>query len=258
MKICVTGKGGVGKTTIVAILARILVGDGWRVFVIDADPDANMAQALGLPRDKKITPLSEMADLIEERTGARPGSTGGIFRLNPAVEDIPEKYFIEHDGVYLGVMGGPRSGGGGCACPENTFIRTLLDHLLVDRGEAVILDMEAGIEHLGRGTARAVEVMIVVVEPGRKSIQTAFRIRDLARDLKVPRLVVVGNKVRSEEDKRMIGENLEDFEILGFLPFMEEIASSDRDGTSLFRQEILTAVRTILAGIFKKESLPMK
>lgn len=230
MKIAISGKGGAGKTLLAALLARSLSRDGYKVLAIDADPDANLAAALGFPRPYEIKPIAEMKELIEERTGAKPGSIGGFFKLNPKVDDIPDRYCAEHDGIKLMVMGAPRPGGSGCFCPENALLRSLMRHLLLERKEAVIMDMEAGIEHLGRGTAEAVDALIVVVEPGMRSIETAHRIKSMAQDLGIRRLFAVGNKVRSEEDKKFLSRNMEGFEILGFIPYDERVIDAEMRG----------------------------
>jgi len=230
VKIAISGKGGAGKTLLAALLARSLSRDGYKVLAIDADPDANLAAALGFPRPYEIKPIAEMKELIEERTGAKPGSIGGFFKLNPKVDDIPDRYCAEHDGIKLMVMGAPRPGGSGCFCPENALLRSLMRHLLLERKEAVIMYMEAGIEHLGRGTAEAVDALIVVVEPGMRSIETAHRIKSMAQDLGIRRLFAVGNKVRSEEDKKFLSRNMEGFEILGFIPYDERVIDAEMRG----------------------------
>jgi len=198
----------VGKTTLAAALALRFAEEGRKVIAIDADPDSNLAATLGFPEPERIVPLIEMKALIAERTGAEPGSFGAYFKLNPKVDDIPERYAPEHRGIRLLVMGGLRKGGSGCFCPEHAFLKALLAHLLVGREDIVILDMEAGIEHLGRGTAQAVDALIVVVEPSRRSIETALRIQELASELGVRKVFVVGNKVRDAEDVDFIRAHL--------------------------------------------------
>jgi len=252
MKIAVTGKGGVGKTTLAAGLIKHFAGEGKQVFAIDADPDTNLAFTLAFPEPSKITPLIEMKKLIEERTGAKPGTRAPFFKMNPRVDDIPDKYFLEHDGIKLAVMGTVRGGGLGCTCPENAFLKALLSHLLLERDEVVILDMEAGIEHLGRGTARAVDELIIVVEPGRRSIETAFRIRDLASQIKVKHVSVVGNKIRDKKDKNHLLSNMPDFNFLGFLSFNKESIEADINGFSVwekgkhFRIEVESIAKKLL------------
>ncbi|MFC2062706.1 AAA family ATPase [Chloroflexota bacterium] len=230
MKIAISGKGGVGKTLLASLLARVFVGSGHDVIAIDADPDANLAAALGFPHSVKITPISEMSELIEERTGAKPGQTAPFFRLNPKVDDLPEKYSVKHDGVRLMVMGRIKRGGTGCYCPEGALLQALLAHLLVGRDEVVILDMEAGIEHLARGTAQGVDKLLIVVEPGNRSIETARRINSLARDIGLKNVAVVGNKVRSAEDREFLVSALPNFNFLGFIPYDQAVVDADLAG----------------------------
>ncbi|MBA7469952.1 Light-independent protochlorophyllide reductase iron-sulfur ATP-binding protein [subsurface metagenome] len=217
MKLAITGKGGVGKTTLAAGLALSFSQDGKKVIAIDADPDSNLAATLGFPEPEKIIPLVEMKELIAERTGVEPGTVGGYFKLNPKVDDIPDKFSKEHQSIKLLLMGRVKKGGSGCFCPENAFLKAILSYLFFSREDIVILDMEAGIEHLGRGTAEGVDGLIVVVEPSMRSIETAFRIKSLAEDLKIDKVFLVGNKVHSDEDIDFIRKNSSDFEILGFI-----------------------------------------
>ena len=227
MKIAVSGKGGVGKTTVAGMLARMFAAGGYQVIAIDADPDANLASALGFPDADKITPIAEMKSLIEERTGAKPGAFGGYFKMNPTVQDLPERLSVEKDGIKLMVMGTVKSGGSGCVCPESVLLKALVTNLVVYRKEVVIMDMEAGLEHLGRGTTRSVDKLIVVVEPGRRSVDTARHIRALAEGLGLSRIAVVGNKIRGERDVAYLRKHLEGFEILGFVPYDEAIVEAD-------------------------------
>src|SRR5208337_5564057 len=154
MKVAVSGKGGVGKTTLAGVMARVLAGRGHKILAIDADPDANLASAIGVSQEElaKIKPLAQMKDLIEERTGAQKGSYGAYFKLNPQVEDLPDRFSVSKDGVKLMVLGTIPQGGGGCFCPENVVLKSLLAHAFIERDEYLIVDMEAGLEHLGRGT----------------------------------------------------------------------------------------------------------
>ena len=204
MKIAVSGKGGVGKTTFAAFLIKALALEGKKVLAIDADPDANLAQALGVRDSDKIVPISQMKELIEERTEAKVGSMGSFFKLNPKVDDLPEKLSVEANGVKVMVMGGVKKGGAGCICPESILLKTLISHIVLARDEVVILDMEAGLEHLGRATAMSVDQLIVVVEPGRRSVETAFQIRRLAGDIGVKKLNFVGNKIRTAKDEAFL------------------------------------------------------
>jgi CO dehydrogenase maturation factor len=227
MKIAISGKGGVGKTLLASLLSRKFTAAGYSVLAIDADPDANLAASLDFPHPEGIIPLSEMSDLIEERTGARPGEIGSFFKLNPKVDDLPEKYAVEHDGIRLMVMGRVKRGGTGCYCAEGILLQGLLSHLLLRRDEVVILDMEAGIEHLARGTARGVDRLIIVVEPGRRSIETAMRVRQLAQDIGLKSISLVANKVRSPADREHLVKSLPDADFLGFIPYDPAIVDAD-------------------------------
>ncbi len=234
MKIAVSGKGGVGKTTFTALLARNLDEDGHPVLAIDADPDANLAAALGIPDANRITPISEMKDLIFERTEAQPGTIGGFFKLNPKVDDLPDALSARLGNIKLMRLGGVKKGGSGCICPESTLLRALVTHIVLVRGEVVVMDMEAGIEHLGRATAQSVDKLIVVVEPGRRSIDTAGHIRQLAGEIGLKNIAVVGNKIRSDKDEAFLKTHLSDFEFLGFLPYDDALIEADLNGISPF------------------------
>lgn len=231
LKIAVGGKGGVGKTTVTALLARCLAAEGKnRVIAIDADPVANLAAGLGIPEDEPITPIAELSDLIAERTGAKPGTMGGFFTLNPKVDDIPDRFSKEKDGVKLLVMGTVQSGGSGCICPESTILKALMNHLVLFRDEIVLMDMEAGVEHLGRATSGSVDALVVVVNPGARSRNAAHKIRKLGEDIGIKNIVVLGNRVRSAEDIELIRNSLPDFPLLGCIPEHDEIVKADRMG----------------------------
>ena len=230
IKLAVTGKGGVGKTTISSLLCKAFSESGYSVLAVDADPDANLSSALGFPADIQITPLVEMKELIEERTGAKPGSIGSFFKLNPKVDDLPEKLWKEKDGIKLLLMGTVKSGGSGCICPESTILKTMIQNLLLYRKEAVIMDMEAGIEHLGRATAQAVDQLIVVVEPGRRSVETATRIKELADDIGLSKISIVANKVQNDSDRAFIENSVTNIPVLGFLPYNDIIRTADMKG----------------------------
>ena len=236
LKLAIGGKGGVGKTTITSLIARSIaaLNKETKVIAIDADPVANLAAGLGIDESIPITPVSELSDLIAERTGATPGTMGGFFALNPKVDDIPDRFSIEKDGVMLLVMGTVQQGGSGCICPEATILKALMNHLVLARNEVVVMDMEAGIEHLGRATSGSVDALIVVVNPGKRSRVAADKIRKLGHDIGIKNIVVLGNRVRSEEDKQLIKDSMPDYEILGFIPETDEIVLSDRNGTRPF------------------------
>ena len=234
MKLAISGKGGVGKTTFSSLLIRALDEQGKLVLAIDADPDANLAAALGIEDAEKITPISEMKELIFERTGAKPGSLGGYFRLNPKVDDLPDALSKKLGNIKFMRLGEVKKGGGGCICPESTLLKALVTHIVLARDEVVVMDMEAGIEHLGRATAMAVDKLIVVVEPGRRSVETANHIKSLAGDIGLKNILLVGNKIRGEKDEKFLSENLTDFNFLGFIPYDEALIEADLNGMSPF------------------------
>ncbi|MEE9366353.1 MAG: carbon monoxide dehydrogenase accessory protein CooC [Dehalococcoidales bacterium] len=234
MKIAISGKGGVGKTLLASLLAHTFAASGYSVLAIDADPDANLAATLGFAHPEDIVPISEMKDLIAERTETQPGRSGAYFRMNPKVDDLPEKYWQRLDGIRLMVMGRIKKGGTGCYCPENALLKALMSHLLLARDEVIIMDMEAGIEHLGRATAGAVDKLIVVVEPGRRSLETARAINVLAKDIGLENMAVVGNKVRAPSDRDFLISSLPDLEFLGFIPYDQAIVDADLADKSLF------------------------
>ncbi len=232
MKIAISGKGGVGKTTFSAMLIRTLNDQGKKVLAIDADPDANLAAAVGIPDADKVVPISEMKDLVYERTEAQPGSIGGFFKMNPKVDDLPDALSATFENIKLMRLGGVKKGGAGCICPESTMLKALVTHIVLARDEVVIMDMEAGIEHLGRGTARSVDRLVIVVEPGRRSIDTAMHIKKLAGEIGLEKIVMVGNKIRSDKDVAFLTENLSEFSFLGFLPYDEALIEADLQGRS--------------------------
>lgn len=235
-KIAVTGKGGVGKTTLTALLAHIYAEQGRSVIAIDADPAGGLATALGVPPDlvSQLTPIAEMEELIAERTGAKPGTFGGFFSLTPRVDDIPDRFSIVHEGVRLLKMGTIEAGGSGCMCPESALLKALVTHLLLYRDEMMVMDMEAGVEHLGRATTQAVDALLIVVEPGRRSIEVAGRIRELAGDLGLARLYAVGNRVRTEEDRAFIAQN-SPLPMAGYLSASPQVVEADMRGVAVYQ-----------------------
>jgi len=261
MKIAISGKGGVGKTLLASLLAHTFASSGYSVLAIDADPDANLAATLGFTHPEAIVPISEMKDLIAERTETQPGRSGAYFRLNPRVDDLPEKYWQKLDGIRLMVMGRIKKGGSGCYCPENALLKALMNHLLLARNEVIIMDMEAGIEHLGRATAGAVDKLIVVVEPGRRSLETARSIKELARDIGLKNISVVGNKIRTQSDRDFITASLPDFTFLGFMPYDQAIVDADLADQPMVNASaaVMDEVRKIYQRLMNvKETVPSK
>ena len=251
-KIAITGKGGVGKTTLAALMAYIYTEAGQKVITIDADPAASLAYALGMPEEltAHITPIAEMEELIYERTGAKPGTSGGFFKINPRVDDIPDRFSVTHRGIRLLQLGTISTGGSGCICPESATLKALVTYAILYRDEVMILDMEAGIEHLGRATAKAVDAFLIVVEPGRRSLGTAQSIRQLAADIGVTNCFAVGNKVRDEADRDFIRNNLPaDLPVIGFLSASARAVEADMRGEAVFdaAPELVAEARQIVA-----------
>lgn len=234
MKIAITGKGGVGKTTFAATLARLYAEEGRTVLAADVDPDANLGLALGFPEDilDSIIPISKMRKLVEERTGA--SADNSFYKLNPKVDDIPDTYSKTWNGVKLLTLGTVETGGGGCVCPEHVMLRRILSHLVLRSNDVIIMDMEAGLEHLGRGTCEGMEQFVVVIEPGARSVQTYKNVKRLAEDLGIRRVRVVANKVRGAEDEEFIRARIPAEDLLGFIHYNAEVIDADRQGRSPF------------------------
>ena len=232
MKVAITGKGGVGKTTLSSALARLYAAEGRTVLAADVDPDANLGLALGLSQEEvdAIVPISKMKALAKERTGASDDNR--FYKLNPYVADIPEKYAKTVNGVKLLVMGTVDLGGSGCVCPEHVMLKSILSALTYRKGDVVIMDMEAGLEHLGRGTAQGMDQFIVVIEPGSRSVQTYRNVKRLASDLGIRQVRVVANKIRDEHDEEFIRNSIPAEDLLGFIHYNPEIMDADRQGKS--------------------------
>lgn len=236
MKLAITGKGGVGKTTIAALIAQTYADLGRAVLAVDADPSPCLAGALGYPQELRdnLQPISEMEGLIEERTGAKPGTVGGFFTLNPRVDDIPERFSVVYRNVRLLEMGSVDTGGSGCICPESAMLKTLFTHLLFRKDDVLILDMYAGVEHLGRATVDFVDAMLIVVEPTRRSMGTAQQIKKLALDIGLTRLLLVGNKARNEDEIEFLNANTPGIPVVGILPISLGVQEADRLGIPVY------------------------
>ncbi|MFH1707340.1 MAG: AAA family ATPase [Planctomycetota bacterium] len=251
LKIAISGKGGTGKTTTSALLALVMAEQGRPVIAIDGDTNANLAYALGVPEPEKIVPLIEMNALIEERTGAQKGKYGAYFQMNPRVDDIPDRFSVTVNGVKLLVMGSVTAAGGGCACPEYVLLKNLVGHMLLNRSETLILDMEAGLEHFGRAVTTGVDVLLVIVNPDTVSLVTAGRVRTLAAGLGIKHVYAVGNRVRNDADRDFIAGRA-GMEVLGYLPHFPAIEALQREGRPPVTAESRTAIATIIKHLEEK------
>jgi len=250
MKLAISGKGGVGKSTVAAALSLLLARQGKRVLAVDHDPDANLADALGIPAEiqDKIVPISKQRALIEERTGAKVKQYGQLFKLNPNVSDISDSYAIDYRGVALLVLGAIKRGGGGCACAENVLLQALITDLILYKDDILIMDMEAGLEHLGRATGKGVDIMLIVVEPGQRSIDSAKKILTMANEIGLTEFKFIGNKIKRAEDIEFIKNSLSGCYFTGFIPYSEDFLLADRRGVSII-DAISDDLRSTFEGI---------
>jgi CO dehydrogenase maturation factor len=251
MKLAITGKGGVGKTTLTSLLAYLFAEQGQTVLAVDADPSPCLGAALGFDPEQlqALPPIAAMESLIYERTGAQPGTFGGYFKLNPRVDDIPDRFTLAHNRIRLLQLGAIERGGAGCICPESVLLKQLVSHILLRRDEVVVLDMYAGVEHLGRATVEAVDALIVVVEPSARSLATAAQIKSLAGDIGLTRLYLVGNKVRSEAERDFVARQSPGLSVLGHLPYLPQVQDAERAGQAAYTAvpEAAAAARSIWA-----------
>jgi len=227
LKIAIGGKGGVGKTTVCAVWAQLFAQDGFDVLAIDADPNANLALAFGVPAEQTPVPLIQMKELIAERTGTRKDAVGAYFRLNPKVSDLPEKYWLELDGVKLLVLGAITRAGAGCACPEGAFLKALLTHTILQRQELVLVDLAAGVESMGRASVQGIDALVVVVEPGGRSIETANNVARMAKDLGIKHVAAIANKITEAAQTDIIRSQLKDIPLLGSLSYSRSVQQAD-------------------------------
>lgn len=257
MKLAISGKGGVGKSTVAGALALLLSQDGRKVLAVDADPDANLAAALGISasEQEKIIPISKQIELIEERTGAKVNQYGQMFKLNPKVSDIADSFATAYKDITLLVLGAVEKGGGGCACPESVLIRALVRNLVLYKDETVVMDMEAGIEHLGRSTTQGVDLMLIVVEPGQRSIDCARQVMKMAGEIELSKFLLVANKITGPEDEEFIKSELPEFKNTIFIPMSNDIRRADRDGVSIidvFSPELEAKFKDLLVLVDKE------
>ncbi len=243
MRIAVSGKGGAGKTTLSAALSRCYAVDGMRVLAVDADPDGNLASALDFPQEllDKIIPISGMKRMIEEKTG-REKDVSGFFRLNPDVSDLLDRFGVMFNNICFLSMGTIEKGAGGCMCSANVLLKNLMQHLLLDKDknkDVLIMDMDAGIEHMGRATASCVDAFIVVVEPGQRSVQTAKSVEKLARDIGVKNTFVVCNKIRFPNEYEILASSLHGLKILGSIPYNNYLIEADLMGKGVLDNQKL-------------------
>ena len=234
MKIAISGKGGVGKTTVTAVWGRLLAAEGRSVFLVDADPDANLAAAVGVPADRLPAPLASLKDLIRERTGADPDQVGQYFQLNPHVADLPEAFSVAVAGMRLLVLGGIRGGGKGCACPQGAFLKAMMRHLMLERREVMLVDMEAGLEFLGRASVLGTDALVAVVEPGQRSLETAHAIARMGREIGIRHLAAVLNKVTEAREVETVRRGLpEGMPLLGHVPYSPALGRADLEGRAI-------------------------
>ena len=234
LKIAIGGKGGVGKTTVCAVWAQLFARDKFDVLAIDADPNTTLAFAFGIPPEQNPEPLIRMKQLIAERTGTDRESIGAYFKLNPKVSDLPQKHWTEINGVKLLVLGAITQAGGGCACPEGTFLKALLTHTILQRQEIVLVDLAAGVEFMGRASVQGVDAFVVVVEPGSRSIETANNVAKMARELGIKNVAAIANKITEKTQTDIIKSQLKDVALLGSIEYSRSVQEADLEFKPVF------------------------
>lgn len=234
VKIAIGGKGGVGKTTVCAVWAQLLAENGFDVLAIDADSNTNLASAFGIPSAQSPEPLIKMKQLIAERTGVGKDSVGTYFRLNPKVSDLPQKYWLDINGVKLLVLGAIQQAGAGCACPEGAFLKALLTHTILQRQEVVLVDLAAGVEFMGRASVQGIDALVIVVEPGSRSIETAKNISQMAKELGIKHVATIANKITKGSQIEAIKRELTDIAILANIPYNPAVQEADLKQKSVF------------------------
>jgi len=252
VKIAVSGKGGVGKTTVSANLVYLFAREGFNVYAVDADPDASLGLALGLDPQalENLVPLVEMKEVIDEKSGGG----GAFYSLNPDVDDVIKDYSIKQNNIRFLMMGGVKQGGSACYCKENSFLNSVLNSLLLDQKGVVILDMSAGIEHLTRGTSQGVDAVVIVAEPTRAGVKTAGVVQKLAFDLGIKNIKILGNKIRRQEEKDFIRQHFGDDNIIGFLPYREETwtRSMELDPAAFGDEDLLEGMKDVYTKLAKE------
>ena len=234
VKIAIGGKGGVGKTTVCAIWAQLFAESGFNVLAIDADPNTTLGSAFGIAPHQCPEPLIRMKQLIAERTGTGKEAVGAYFRLNPKVSDLPEKYSLKVNGLKLLILGAITQGGSGCACPEGAFLKALLMHTILQRGELVLVDLAAGVEFMGRASIQGIDALVLIVEPGGRSIETANNMARMAKELGIRRVGAIANKITEPAQTDVIKSQLKDIAILGSLPYSRSLQEADLTRAPVF------------------------
>jgi CO dehydrogenase maturation factor len=247
LKIAIGGKGGVGKTTVCAGLAQLFAEGGFDVLAIDADPNANLASAFGIPSEQSPVPLIKMKELIAERTGASKDAVGAYFRLNPKVNDLPQRHWLNFNGLKLLVLGAITQAGAGCACPEGAFLKAMLTHIILQRQELVLVDLAAGVEFMGRASVKGIDALVIVVEPGGRSIETANNLAKMARELGIKNVTAIANKITERSQEDLIRSELKDVALLGIIAYSPSVQQADLRRTPVIKadEEFMQQLREV-------------